>query len=267
MDDLSCYSIAGQLGLSGSETLWVASDLSRLLLLALKNGEKLHPEKFLRSIEAALPEGTLLVPGFINRYTNGRAIDFNTLKPETGGLSNAAFKLFKQGDYQRTSDPFHSFFVKGKRTVEFLQSSSGNTFGDPSAFALLAGPGNFFLGIDISLQHSFTFAHYVEQQLHVSYRRMKKYIFLINGEKKEWNIYEKKSGYDLNMEGLKDLFRKEKCIREFEFNGIPVYLIDLHQASGVISNDIRNNHAQNLIKFAPILWVKQTVKNIIQRKT
>lgn len=265
MQEFNYLEIAENLDLKGDEVLWIASDLSRLALHALTTENKFHPDQFLQSFENVLIKGTLLIPGFVNTYHQGQEFDLQNLKPQTGGLSMAAFKNFKMGRYIRTHDPLHSFFVRGVHADRFTSITNRDTFGPQSSFALLEKMNGYFLGIDIEPDYCFTYAHYVEQKQKVNYRRLKNYSFIVNGNVEHWNVFEKKNGYKLQMKQILNLF-PDSVIRYFNFQGIPLYLINLSLCSEFIERDIQNNHAGNLITFDSKWWIKQTLKSILNLK-
>lgn len=250
------------LGWKGDETVWIASDLSRLALAAIRNGGRFDPEAFLGACLQSLPQGTVLIPGFRNQYRDGDEISFETLRPDTGGLSTTAFKLYRKGHWLRTSDPVHSFFVKGEKAGMFLGQTERSTFGPDSAFALLRQLKGKFVAIDIPLRYSFTFAHYIEEQMNVPYRAFRTYRFKIEGQNESWKVYEKKKGYDIRLDGLLPLFQRAGAAQTIQAGGVPVVQIDLEQAATIIEDDIRQNHARNLITFDLKLYLKQLIKSI-----
>jgi aminoglycoside 3-N-acetyltransferase len=256
--------IPQQLGLKGDETLWIASDLSRLMLAAIRHENKFLPEAFLQAFEDVLPNGTLLIPGFKNTYRDNEAISFRELKPDTGGLSATAFKLYRKGEWQRTHDPLHSFFVKGKNAAAFLNRDERNTFGAGSAFGLMPELKGKFLAIDTRLQHSFTFAHYIEEKLRVPYRAFHTYRFYIDGAAtpETWKVYAKKKGYDIRLDGLLPLLEQQGAAVSHTLNGVPFVLVDMNKAAFIIEKDIRENRARNLITFDWVLYLKQWIKSI-----
>ena len=257
--------ISSKLDLKAGDTLLVASDITRLTIDALKNKMRFEPDKFIDSLLERVSNGTLLFPAFVNNLSDGGTFDIAHTLPQTGALSMAAFKRI---DFIRTSDPFHSFMVKGKHAEALQAIKNKSTFGDDSVFAFLHQHTAKMLLIDIDLQHSFTFAHYVEEREGARYRELKKqFITCIDKNSKvsirEISFFEKKPGVMIALNGLHDLFLKKGASTETRINGSVFTLIDLNKAYELIKNDIHSNGGSNLHKMSISLFAKTMIKKII----
>jgi aminoglycoside N3'-acetyltransferase len=257
------------LQLKDTDHVYLVSDISRLMLQAIQQEGKFKPLELIDSFRKCLSNGVLFIPGFVNTLHSGNTVQMPTLKPETGGLSKEAFTQYKKGNCYRTNDPFHSFFVFGKNGMEVVNSTLQNrdTFGADSVFAYLHRQGGILLIVDLELYYGFTFAHYVEQQKKVPYRVHTPYTFQftdVNGKFSEevFNVYAKKKGYIPTLNGLGEPLKKQGAMEIFQFNGIPIYKIDLKKAFDVLESDILHNKARNLINFNLSLYLKQTIKSI-----
>ena len=221
------------------------------------------------SFRRYLSQGHLFIPGFVNTLNSGDTVNMQTLKPETGGLSKEAFVRFKKGEVVRTNDPFHSFFIWGKNAETIAEDTFDNrdTFGTGSVFGYLHKQGATLLIVDLELYYGFTFAHYVEQQKKVSYRKDQTYTFDFidmkgNRSETSFRIYAKKKGYNPVLNSLHKPFMESGTMQTFSVNGIPVMKINLQKAYTVLENDILHNNARNLINFSLPLYLKQTAKKI-----
>jgi len=255
-----------------NDEVYLVSDISRLMMNAVKHEKGFSATAFIDSFINHVPQGRLYIPGFVNTLQNNVEVDMRTLKPETGGLSKEAFSLFKKGKCKRTNDPFHSFFVFGKNAEEVLEytNDSDETFGKKSVFGFLHQNNGVMILMDLQLYYGFTFAHYVEQQLQVKYRKLVPNHFrLITAEgietKKTIQVFSKKKGYLPVLNGLEEPLIKEGAMKIYQYNGVKIFKINLQKAFEVIENDILVNKAQNLIDFNLSLYLKQTIKKITAR--
>lgn len=257
------------LKLQASDNVYLVSDISRLMMNAVQHGEKFEPNELISSFTEFLSEGSLFIPGFVNTLSNNATVDMRNLKPETGGLSKEAFLQYKKGNCIRSNDPFHSFFIYGKNGEKISHSTIDNvdTFGENSVFGYLHRNNGILLMLDLKLYYGFTFAHYVEQQLKVSYRKTQPYHFNFtdtNGltSQKTFNIYAKKRGYNPVLNSLENPLIEAGALEIIRFNDTNTYRIDLKKAFEVIKDDIKKNKARNLIDFKLSLYLKQLIKNI-----
>ena len=242
------------------------------MLLAIKNEGRFNAGEFISSFINELPNGNLFIPGFVNTLTNHASVDMKSLKPETGGLSKEAFSQFKKGNCVRTNDPFHSFFIYGKDGEQIVQKTLNNrdTFSNESVFGYLHQNRGTLIIIDLSLYFGFTFAHYVEQQMNVHYRESQSYQFNFtdirgNNSNEIFKVFAKKRGYMPTLNGLEEPLTSAGALQKFNFNGIPLFKIDLSKAYDVLSSDILNNKARNIIDFNLPLYLKQSLKKITQK--
>ena len=238
-------------------------------MAAIQHEEKFSPSDLINAFTDSLPAGNLFIPGFVNTLEDNATIDMRTLKPETGGLSKEAFIQYKKGNCVRTNDPFHSFFIFGKDGEKIVLSTFDNidTFGENSVFGYLHNNCATLLIMDLSLYFGFTFAHYVEQQMKVSYRETQPFHFNFTNmegqtSKKIFNIYAKKRGYIPKMNSLEGPLKDAGALEKIKFNDLDVFKIDLQKTYQVLKNDIENNKARNLIDFKFSLYLKQTIKKI-----
>jgi aminoglycoside 3-N-acetyltransferase len=259
------YEIPEMLPFNSHDTVLIASDISKIAYQSAKTGKPFEADKFIDSLQKKLKDGTLLFPAFVNHTFPHSTFDILNSAPETGLLS---LRAFRRNDFVRTSDPIHSFMVWGKSAAELAELKNNSTFGANSPFGFLHRKAGKMLLIDIDLQHSFTFAHYVEECEQVSYRKWMEYTILCRGregnsETRKIQFYGKKSGVMINLDGLKNIFLKNGAASEFKINDSCFTIIDLQKSFDLIRQDIRTNKAANLHRTSVSLFIKTLTKKLI----
>ncbi|MFM4768056.1 AAC(3) family N-acetyltransferase [Aeromonas veronii] len=116
-------------------------------------------------------EGTLLVPTFTYSLTRKVCFDRAT-SPSEVGLMTELFRTLP--DVGRTRDPIFSMAVWGAGGDEIITAGGHDCFGQDSPFAWLAAHDGWIAGFACHPDR-ITFTHYVEQQLGVDYRFMKRF--------------------------------------------------------------------------------------------
>ncbi len=250
-----------------SRPLVISSDFSGLALKAATMQTKADPITLIRVIENELPGFTLLIPAFKDRYQPGESFDpLNTL-PDTGVLAR---KALKSKEFFRTSDPLHSFLLKGPMAQACLQAKDDSTFGSNSVFAWLYHHHALQLLIDVDLQHSFTFAHFVEEQFKVSYRKYKHLMIPVKmGDATilhtKVKLYAKKPGYNLNLNRLQPKLAQGGALFQGVQDGISWMMIDLWKAYDIIADDIQHHQARNLITFDLRQYFRDMLKILLNK--
>lgn len=118
-------------------------------------------EGFAALQEAVGLEGTLVFPAFSFNKKWGAT--------EMGLLTVLASSRVES---ERVPHPVHSFTVIGKLAKEFGEIRNKSSYGADSVFGRLMELDGKILIIGLDYQNSFTFAHYVEQTIGVSYREI-----------------------------------------------------------------------------------------------
>lgn len=257
--------IADQLELKENDTLLIASDISKLAFASFKQKEKFDGNLFITSFQKKLSEGTLLFPAFLHTFKSGDVFDPSVASPEMGSLSVTAFG---REDFQRNEDPVHSFLVSGKRKEEIASIKPISTFGEGSVFADLHRSRAKMLLIDVDLQHSFTFAHYVEEKWKVDYRKFKEVSYFSidpggNKQNEKIKVFSKKRGVLNTLNKLEELFIAKNAIKKTEINGSFFRLIDLEIAFRIIEEDIKLNKAKTIHSFDKKEFIRSTVKKVL----
>lgn len=259
--------IADNLGLKSDDTLLIASDISQLVYYTFKNKEKFDSDLLIDSFKRVLKDGTLLLPAFIDNFQSGDIFDKLKNIPEMGTLSKVAFK---RTDFIRSNDPLHSFMVQGKHAIDIASITCDSTFGEKSVFAYLKNVKAKMLLIDVDLEHSFTFAHFVEENQKVAYRKFVDLAYLFRNdldklENRTLKIYAKKKGIINTLNKLESILMEKGAMEQVEINKSVFRLIHLEKAYDVICEDINFNGGKNLHAFEIQNFIKSTVKSILRK--
>ncbi len=257
--------IVNQLELEEDDVLLIASDISKLAYNTFKNKEKFNSNFFVDSFKQKLKNGTLLFPAFVDNFKEGDIFDKYTTEPEMGALSKLTFERV---DFIRSSDPLHSFTVVGKYADDISEIKCKSTFGNDSVFAFLKEKKAKMLLIDIDLQHSFTFAHYVEEKFRVNYRKYTDINFKTINESgklidEKIHFYGKKNGIVNTLNKLEKLFIERGAMGKIEINGCVFSLIYLESAYEIMKDDIQNNKAINMYSFDFKEYVRSSIKSLL----
>lgn len=267
MSDLSYHRLIAEalshLPLQKGDTIWIAADLTRLAALHAEKKQRFQPAMFATHILDSIQPGTILIPGFVNTYVPGVVFDKQHTMPVTGALSKWALKsqLFK-----RNADPFHSFFIKGEKADLYASVLSESSFGKDSVFDVLYQERAKLLLWDVDFQYAFTFAHFVEEMMQVSYRHYKVYDIPViqNGSsiQQQIKLYEKKPGYKLSLFPLKKMLSENGACIEGSYKNCSWSMVDLHQAYRLLSGDIQKHGGKNFVNFDSFQWCKDRIKSL-----
>lgn len=247
--------ILKELPIQRGDHLLVASDVFKFALSLKKEKIRFNPSDFIDTLQETLGEsGTLLFPAYNYDFCQGVAFDYNTTPPQKmGTLSNIAFQ---REDFIRTMHPVFSFLVSlnDKEAYGALRNISG--FGSDSPFARLHQQKGKMLFIDVEYNRSFTFCHYVEEQIGVDYRYLKNF----TGDYIDEHGISSVRTYQLLVRNLEqgvvnalnpigERFEEEKAAEVFWMYGTKFVLLDLSKAYGIVKDDILHNSSRNLIKY------------------
>lgn len=194
--------------------------------------------------------GTLVIKTFNWDFCRGLEFDIIKSKSKTGILGDI---VLQRKDFVRTNHPIYSFAVYGKFKAELKALNNINSFDENSPFALFHKYNAKMITLDIDLQNSFTFVHYVEEINKVTYRYQKSFISDYIDEncikkRVSYNMYVRdlKKNVQTSLNSLEEILCSKEIIKKLEFDKIEIRLIDLCKAYNEIENDILNNNARNL---------------------
>lgn len=265
--ELSSYlKLAESLPLKDDDILFIASDLHTIARDCRKNGERFDANEFIDSFQKVLSKGTLIIPAYTDNLWSGDTFDIKKSRPTTGALSN---KALRRSDFKRTMEPLHSVFVWGRDTDEVLALNPESTFGKDGIFGFLHRKKAKMICVDVHLQNSFTFVHYVEEKLKVKYR---KYYHLEmdmideNGESRSKKIafHTKRPWILTDLYDLQQSLGADRVKQNFKFRNSKIQYFELDKAYKYVIKYIRSGKKLYHIDLTHL--VKTIVKKIIGRK-
>jgi aminoglycoside 3-N-acetyltransferase len=266
--EASYLSIATQCGLVHGETIYLATNITRIALYAKKNKEKFNTEDFIHSFTKIIgQEGTLMIPAFNHHLKTNEKFDYLKTPPETGIIAQTAMRM---KEFKRTNHPLHSFFVWGKNQSELCRMNNKTSFGSDSPFAYLFQNNATMLVIDLDLQSSLTFAHFSEELEKVKYRKWKSVPIKYTDENSRQEIkifrqFRKKPGFINNVNPMLKIFLENGAAEKYMIHQIPIIKLQLSKVHSLIKSDIHNNKAKNIVYFSYRNWMKDIIKLILGR--
>jgi aminoglycoside 3-N-acetyltransferase len=243
-----------QLDIHKGDILLVSSDIRKLILACMRQGEKFDVNLFLDSLINAVGEaGTLLLPTYNWDFCKGITFDYYKTPSQTGALGAAALE---RGDFKRSKHPIYSFAIWGKDKEELCQKDYKSSFGEDSIFAYLYQKKGKDLVIDTPIGDCCTFAHYVEETSGlVSYRYKKSFTAgYIDEDKKETKrAYEMfVRNLDLDVENIgpsEEDFLEAGAGCAKDVNGSHFFVMDFEKAYQMIYQDIKYNKSRKICRF------------------
>lgn len=158
-----------ELGVRRDDVLWAHTGVrSALGMAGATAAEKL--DAVLDGLDAAVPDGVLMLPTFTYSFTRGEDYDL-VASPSTVGVLGD--RLRARPGVRRTTDPLFSAAVRGALPPAWEERlfavRDWDVFGDHGVFGLLreADARLLFLGVGFEFC---TYVHHVEQRLGVGYR-------------------------------------------------------------------------------------------------
>lgn len=256
-----------RIGVKPGDTVQLMADLVRMAFRARRQGSVFAPAELLDAFIGAVgPEGHLLVPTFNFDLVSGDAFDVRNTPSISGALANAALR---HPGFRRTGHPLHSFAVHGPAEKE-LDEEHGSSFGLDSPFGFLYRRHAALITLDLPLNDALTFAHFVEEQETVRYRKhrkMKVHYTDREGRASEraFSLYTKKWGHQMEFSALGPVLEQAGAMRTGEVDGTRYASIDLAQAYAVVAADIHGNKAASIHTFSWRAWLRDAAKDALHR--
>ena len=174
-------------------------------------------------LEIVTTEGTLLFPTFNWDFCRGAIFDYINSISKTGSLTNIALK---RKDFKRTLHPIYSFAVSGKYQEYLCSLNNKNSFGKNTPFGFVHRKNGSILLINLDFQSSFTYAHYIEEQLNVDYRYHKNFVAdYIDPDgkktKRTYNMFVRNltKGVNTYLNPVGEILKKEGIAKTYEIEG------------------------------------------------
>lgn len=243
-----------ELKIDKGDLLLITGNLIKLLKKAKRHDKKFTLDLLIDMILDKLgTDGTLVIQTFNWDFCEGKTYDIINSKSKTGSLGSIALK---REDFARTKHPIYSFAVAGKYQQDLTSLDNIGAFDSNSPFDFMYRNNAKMIIVDLPLQNSFTFVHYVEEVYKVSYRYNKSFKANYideneNKERKEYDMYVRDIDNNVltYIEPLENIFINDKVMDVSFYEDIEIKRIDLKSAYNSIANDIINNNANNLYKI------------------
>jgi aminoglycoside 3-N-acetyltransferase len=161
-----------QAGVQPGDVLFVHAGLQSALRVA-GDGREAKMGTVLDALDAAVPDGVLMLPTFTYSFCRGE--DFDVARsPSTVGMLTESFR--GRPDVRRTPEPIFSVAVRGRLPgaweERLFRVGDVDCFGEDSVFAYLREADAKLLFFGVGFEFC-TFMYLVEQRSHVSYRYFK----------------------------------------------------------------------------------------------
>jgi aminoglycoside 3-N-acetyltransferase len=208
-------------GVAQGDTIFVHSDI-RTFGKPLLFGDELFA-RLVGVLELSVgKEGTVAMPTFSYSWGKGEVYD-PAITPSTVGALTNYFR--KQPGVVRSMQPFLSVAARGPQAQRCMRAGS-DSFGEESIFATLRDLDAVLVYFGVTLGHSSTFLHYLEQEHKVPYRYMKSFkgTYIDQGVSKtgECTFYVRKLDADIenDLPRIEPWLREHNVLREVHVGGI-----------------------------------------------
>ncbi|UTC68220.1 MULTISPECIES: AAC(3) family N-acetyltransferase [unclassified Treponema] len=243
-----------QLPIFNGDIVLFTSDAVRLGYYFHKNKENFDINELLDLILNKIgTAGTVLFPTYNWDFCKGIQFDYKNTPSQTGSLSQAALK---HSAFKRTKHPIYSWAVAGKDREYLCELNNTDSFAEDSPFAYLYKKNGKNIILDVSMQNSFTFVHYVEQTVGVSYRYVKNfsanYIDETGMESlRTYSMFVRDYDMDaeVNLEPLENYLLDNKIIEETKIACSRILSIPLNKTFDIIKEDILNNQSKMIATY------------------
>lgn len=258
---IEMYDYPKYMNIEKGDIVFISSDTRFMLYDAMRNKRSLRLDDFIDGlIDAVGDDGTVIFPTYNWGFCRGEEFDYNKTPCETGVLGTLALK---RNDFQRTKHPIYSFAVCGYYREKLVSMNNSDSFGANSPFAFFRKMNVNNYVIDVSLAHSFTYCHYVEEQSGVvNYRFIKNFTGNYvdengNREKRTYSMFVR--NLDLDVKVAIDPIQKDIAIQEdlvplgaediIKINSSEIKHIKMGEAYPIILYDILHNNSKKFCSF------------------
>ncbi len=251
------------LGLQKGDVLVIHSDLLAFIVTAckeenlslkdIKSAQKKLLTQFVLQLEDLVgTEGTIAIPVFNWDFCKGVGFNIKTTPSQVGAFGN--WIRANRNEFRRTAHPIYSFMVWGKLSEQMLKLTNTESFGDDSPFAILHKEHGKYLGINVTLPHSFSFVHYVGCCLKVPYRYLKEfkapYTDLYgNTEDKIYSMYVRDLSLNYELLVKDDFYEKCGALKQLKWKYQRILVMDLDKSYKATSDDLLHNQGRNIVTF------------------
>ncbi len=260
--------LPAQIGIVPGDVVMLMADVTRLAWRMRRSGAPPVPERLIDAFrEAVSAQGTLLIPTYTYDLPDGAAFDRRSDRTISGALGAAALTM---PGFGRTPHPLHSFAVFGNAHDELMHADEPHSFGPRSPFAFLHRHGGRLVTLDLPVNNALTYAHFVEVQEHVPYRRARHMNFAytdLDGSTRErtFAIMAKRWGHHMDLTPMETALETAGALRRGMSQGIRWIVIDLRMAYPVIARNIQAGGPGSVHQFRWRWWLRDMVKDLLRR--
>ena len=262
MEFVSLEDFVDKLPIEEGDHVLVSNDIKKLYLKAMKLAKHNH-QKFNHEILIDLlikkvgPQGTIAFPTYNYDFCHGVPYDIKNAPCQVGALNNLAMQ---RSDFKRTKHPIFSFAVAGFYQAKMVALDNTDAFASNSPFAFMKEHHFKNLIIDVSLQHSFTFTHYVEQMSGiVKYRFTKNFIgdyIDVDGKvtKRTYSMFVRYLDRKVvnTVDPIIPKLIETSAVTMMDYGDSHIMVIDLYKDYDVMMDDIVNNKSRCLCDYDEI---------------
>jgi len=199
-----------QCGVKSGDVLMLHADAMVLAQLQEMDNKQRYDIFFEALDETLGPLGTLILPTYTYNFTKNE--NYSSLEsPSTVGDLTEYFRHMP--GVVRSHDPIFSIAVKGHLAKEYMATSSENSFGPESIFALMAKHDARIACLGCSLDR-ITFIHFIEQMSQVDYRYLKTFSGHIVSEDRQDYVSVRYFVRDLKRDAVTDTTRLKRHLEE-----------------------------------------------------
>lgn len=261
------------IGIASGDTVMLMADLTRMAWRLKRSGRAMDVAALLDAfVNAVGPQGSVMVPTYNFDLADGAAFDVLQTPGMAGALGNAALV---HPSFQRTPHPLHSFAVAGIAREELVASNERSSFGSGSPFAYLHRQRGVLVTLDLPVNNALTFAHFVEEQEKVEYRRYRTYRFRYTdaqgrSDLRDFQLFAKKAGHHMDLTPMDAALERAGALQRGTSDGMHWIRIELPAAYPVIASNLRAGGAECIHQFRWSWWLRDHLKrwgNRIRRTT
>lgn len=247
---------------NASQSIFLASGIKRLSLLFKSKGVPFDVNALVDAINDHLnDDASLIIPAYTDTLPSGAVFDKHKTKPTIGAVPN---RIFRRQDFFRTNDPLHSAFIKGKFSEREFNATS--TFGENSLFDNMLKANVRQVFIDVDLQNSFTFIHYVEELKKVAYRKHFALRYKMDGGTQEILFHTRKPGFITKLDLLQQEMLKANVLHECNFYGVSIFWLDTAEAFSYLINEIDKHGGKPWRYFSWKAYFRRVLKRIVKQQ-
>ena len=237
------------------DTIFISHDARKMMWDAVSNHQKADLNQLIDGlIKSVGEEGTVIFPTYNWDFCGGKTFDIRNTPCKTGALG---IEALKRNDFIRTKHPIYSFAVHGCFAEELANMDNKDSFGLDSPFAFFKNNNVTNYIIDVSLQHCFTFVHFVEEQSgFVKHRYIKDFTAgYIDETGKEsertYSMFVRDLDMDVEttIDPIESDFISNGAEEIIRINSSEIKRIEMAKTYDIMLNDIKENRSRKLCAY------------------